>query len=207
MPFTKHVGQNVSTQQKVVVMFRQIPEDPEFCLVVDTDGLDENMHTDLMNEVEGPMAQQQVDFYKHADNHFFRDGSKILQRLHQSGKLIRIETSKIMMTPDNKTNILLDTLNKQLGALEANPNMDENQFNQQMNTSTDAVTIGDEVKPATVSKSNANDGVLDDFKLAKGFISQANGMETEAKRLREQAYDLIPKRKLTGMLKKEDAVT
>jgi len=207
MPFTKHVGQIVSTQQKVVVMFRQIPEDPEFCLVVDTDGLDENMHIDLMNEVEGPMAQQQVDFYKHADNHFFRDGSKILQRLHQSGKLIRIETSKIMMTPDNKTNILLDTLNKQLGALEANPNMDENQFNQQMNTSTDAVTIGDEVKPATVSKSNANDGVLDDFKLAKGFISQANGMETEAKRLREQAYDLIPKRKLTGMLKKEDAVT
>ena len=32
MPFTKHVGQIVSTQQKVVVMFRQIPEDPEFCL-------------------------------------------------------------------------------------------------------------------------------------------------------------------------------
>ena len=177
MPFTKHVGQIVSTQQKVVVIFRQIPEDPEFCLVVDTDGLDENMHIDLMNEVEGPMAQQQVDFYKHADNHFFRDGSKILQRLHQSNKLIRIETSKIMMTPDNKTNILLDTLNQQLGALESNPNMDENQFNQQMNTSTDAVTIGDEVKPATVT--TKDDGVLDDFKLAKGFVAQAEGMEAD----------------------------
>ena len=207
MPFTKHVGQIVSTQQKVVVMFRQLPDDPEFCLVVDTDALNQDMHIDLMNEVEGPMAQQQVDFYKHADNHFFRDGSKILNRLHQEGKLIKIETNKVMMTPDNKTNIRLDDLNTQLGALEANPNMNEDQFNQQMNTSPDAVTIGDEVKPPTVSQSNADDGVLDDFKLAKGYIAQADTMEAEAKRLRDQAYELIPKRKLTGMLKKENAVT
>ena len=41
MPFTKHVGQIVSTQQKVVVMFRQLPDDPEFCLVVDIDALNQ----------------------------------------------------------------------------------------------------------------------------------------------------------------------
>ena len=111
------------------------------------------------------------------------------------------------MTPDNKTNIRLDDLNSQLGALEANPNMNEDQFNQQLNTAPDEVTIGDEVKPPTVSQSNADDGVLDDFKLAKGYIAQADTMEAEAKRLRDQAYELIPKRKLTSMLKKEDAVT
>ena len=71
MPFTKHVGRIVSTQQRVVVVFRQIPEEPDNCLLVDVEGLDSDMHNDLMNEVESIQAQEQDDFANHAHTHFF----------------------------------------------------------------------------------------------------------------------------------------
>ena len=110
-----------------------------------------------------------------------------------------------MMTPDNNTNIRLDELNKQLGALDTNPNLTEDQFNTMHQLNSDEVTVGDEAKPVTVT--TKDDGVLDDFTLAKGFVAQAEGMESEAKKLREQAYELIPRRKFNDMRKKENAVS
>lgn len=204
MPFTKHVGRVISTQQRVVIMFRQIPEEPDNCLLVDVEGLSEDMHNDLMNEVESIQAQQSDEFANHAHTHFFRDGRKMLETLHNENKFIKLETYKVMMTPDANTNIRLDELNTQLGAIKENPNLTEDQFNQ-MAINTDAVTVGDEAKPATVT--TKEDGVLDDFSLANGFVTQAEGMEAEAKRLREQAYDLIPRRKFNDMRKKENAVS
>ena len=204
MPFTKHVGRIVSTQQKVVVMFRQIPEDPGCCLLVDVQGLSNDMHNDLMNEVESAQAQQKADFSEHAHTHFFRDGRKMLETLHLEKKFIKLESDKVMMTPDNNTNIRLDELNEQLGSIASNPNLTEDQFNTMHKFTSDAVTVGDEVKPATVT--TKDDGVLDDFSLAKGFVAQAEGMEAEAKNLRDQAYELVPRRKFNDMRKKADAV-
>ena len=205
MPFTKHVGRIVSTQQKVVVMFRQLPDEPESCLLVDVQGLSDDMHNDLMNEVESSQAQQKADFSDHAHTHFFRDGRKMLETLHPEKKFIKLESDKVMMTPDNNTNIRLDELNKQLGALDTNPNLTEDQFNTMHQLNSDEVTVGDEAKPVTVT--TKDDGVLDDFTLAKGFVAQAEGMESEAKKLREQAYELIPRRKFNDMRKKANAVS
>jgi len=205
MPFTKHVGRIVSTQQRVVVMFRQLPDEPNSCLLVDVQGLPDDMHNDLMNEVESAQAQQKPDFADHAHTHFFRDGRKMLETLHLEKKFIKLETDKVMMTPDNNTNIRLDELNEQLGTIESNPNVTEDQFNTMHKFTSDAVTVGDEVKPATVT--TKDDGVLDDFALAKGYVNQAEGMEAEAKNLRDQAYELIPRRKFNDMRKKEDAVS
>jgi len=204
MAFIKHIGQIVSTQQRVVVMFRQIPDEPTNCLLVDVQGLSDDMHNDLINEVESASAQQQVDFYNHANTHFFRDGSKILERLHRHKNLIKLETNKVMMTPDNKTNIRLDDLNAQLGTLEKSPNITEAEFNKQLNLDSEAVTVGDEIKPSTVTKKDTQ--VLDDFALAEGYVNQAEGMEAEAKKLREQAYNLVPRRKFNNMRKKENVV-
>jgi len=205
MPFTKHVGRIVSTQQKVVVMFRQIPEEPDHCLLVDVQVLNDDMHNDFMNEVESAQAQGKQDFSEHAHTHFFRDGRKMLQTLHLEKKFIKLETDKVMMTPDNNTNIRLDELNEQLGALKTNPKLTEDQFNTMHKLGSEEVTIGDEVKPeSVVGKQDKN--VLDDFSLAKGFVAQAEGMEAEAKNLRDQAYELVPRRKFNDMRKKADAV-
>lgn len=201
MAFKKHIGQIVTTAQKVVVAFREIPGDEKFCLVVDTEGLPDDIRDDFMNGVLSAQSQDKDEFAVYANTNFFKDGSNMLESLHARKLLIKIETSKVMMTPDNDINIRLDDLNAQLNAIKANPEATEEEIQKIIDS--DVVVAGDDVKPSSVSKKD--DGVLDDFDLARGFIAQADRMEAEAKSLRDQAYDIIPKRKLTAMLKKENA--
>ena len=75
--FIKHVGQIMSTQEKCIVIFREIPKEPENCLVVQTADLTEEDHNDLINEVESITAQQLNDLANHLHTRFFRDGSNL----------------------------------------------------------------------------------------------------------------------------------
>lgn len=196
--FIKHVGQIMSTQEKCIVIFREIPKEPENCLVVQTADLTQEDHDDLINEVESVTAQQSNDLASHLYTRFFRSGANMLQKLDADKKLIKLASSKIMMTPTPQDNISLNELNEHLRTI-ADPLKDQQPESKQVDT----VVAGDDIKPSSVSKTD--DGILDDLTLAKGFLSQADTMEAEAKNLREQAYDLIPKRKLNAMLKKENA--
>ena len=193
--FTKHVGQVLSTQEKCIVIFRQVPGEPENCLIVQTGDLTMEDHNDLLNELESVNGQQTDEFAKHIHTRFFRDGANMLQKLDNTNKLIKVPTNKIMMTPTVNDNIKLEELNKSLSQL--NDPLGEQPKD------VDTVVAGDDVKPPSVSQKT--DGVLDDIDLAKGFLSQADTMEAEAKNLREQAYELVPKRKLNAILKKENA--
>ena len=193
--FTKHVGQVLSTQEKCIVIFRQVPGEPQNCLIVQTGDLTMEDHNDLLNELESVNGQQTDEFAKHIHTRFFRDGANMLQKLDSTNKLIKVPTNKIMMTPTVNDNIKLEELNKSLSQL--NDPLGEQPKD------VDTVVAGDDVKPPSVSQKT--DGVLDDIDLAKGFLSQADTMEAEAKNLREQAYELVPKRKLNAMLKKENA--
>ena len=94
----KHVGQLINTQRRVVVMFREIPDDEKKCLVVDTDALVDWMHDDVINAVESPGAQASVDFSEFAQRRTMTDGTNMLQSLHAQGKLQKQETSNVMMT-------------------------------------------------------------------------------------------------------------
>ena len=193
--FTKHVGQVLSTQEKCIVIFRQVPGEPQNCLIVQTGDLTMEDHNDLLNELESVNGQQTDEFAKHIHTRFFRDGANMLQKLDNTNKLIKVPTNKIMMTPTVNDNIKLEDLNKSLSQL--NDPLGEQPKD------VDTVVAGDDVKPPSVSQKT--DGVLDDIDLAKGFLSQADTMEAEAKNLREQAYELVPKRKLNAILKKENA--
>ena len=62
----KHVGQVINTQKRVIVVFREIPDEPESCLVVDTDAAPDWMHDDLITAVESNGAQASANFYEYA---------------------------------------------------------------------------------------------------------------------------------------------
>ena len=49
--FTKHVGRN-KNGTRLVVVFREIPDDEEHCLVVETDSLSDMYHDQLLQEVD-----------------------------------------------------------------------------------------------------------------------------------------------------------
>ena len=207
----KHVGQIINTQRRCVVVFREVPDEPENCLVVDTDALQDWMHDDVINAVESPGAQASPNFYEYAQRSMFTDGSNMLQTMNARNLLQKVSTDNIMMTPNQTSQVKLSELNDIIreqsgGTPVVAPELMGEADMQGKDTSpvvTEAVEAEQSAPAPTVAPA---DGVMGDEDVAKGMISQAEYFEGEAKRLREEAYalddNLRPKR---GRPKKETA--
>ena len=97
---------------KVVIMYRTIPGDFNSALVVGTNGLVDSHHDSLMSLLESEAGQQANEFADIASVRRFPDGSNMLQYVHVNGMLRKVATSGVLVTPDSKTSIPLDELNK-----------------------------------------------------------------------------------------------
>lgn len=199
----KHVAQLKNTQRRVIVVFREIPDEPSSCLVVDTDALPDWMHNDVINAVESPGAQSAANFYEYAQRAVFTDGSNMLQTLHTAGRLMKQPTNNVVMTPNSSDRLALNELNDILR---------EQTGGEPVVTDTSAQ---DEMPMAnkTINESTTatpQSELMNDAELAKNMIAQAEQFEAEAKNLREQAYemdpDLKPKRGRPPKAKTEEAV-
>jgi len=102
----KHVGKLANTGKRVVVVFRELPDEPDQCLVVDTDALPDWFHDDVINAVESPGAQASPNFYEYAQRTVFTDGTNMLQSLHSTGRLMKTPTDNVSMTPNNSSKVL-----------------------------------------------------------------------------------------------------
>tara|TARA_B100000035_G_C21034582_1_gene570182 strand:- start:3400 stop:4032 length:633 start_codon:yes stop_codon:yes gene_type:complete len=191
----KHVGQIVNTQKRCVVVFRELPDDPTQCLVVDTDALPDWMHDDVINASESPGAQASANFYEYAERTVMADGTNMLQALHKTGRLLKTPTDNVKMTPNNAVSIGLTELNNIIreqsgGAPVVKP--DDSQSNMVgkdvADTTTETInetTIVEDVVPQSQDAMDPQD-------LAKNLLAQAKTFEQEAKSLKKQAYDLAP---------------
>lgn len=187
----KHVGKLTNTGKKVVVVFRELPDEPENCLVVDTDALPDWMHDDIIGAVESPGAQSSTDFYEYAQRTVLTDGTNMLQTLHTSGRLMKTPTDNVKMTPNNSVSVGLTEINnivREEGGKAVTPPDNEVPM-----ASKDTTPASAPVTPVAepVVESASTDG-LSDTDLAKNLLAQAKGYETEAKSLKAQAYDLAP---------------
>jgi len=187
MANTKHVGQIINTQRRCIVMFREVPGEPQNCLIVDTDALPDWMHDDVINAVNSPGAQASANFYEYAQRTMFADGSNMLQALHTRGLLRKQSTDNIKMTPNASVAIRLDELNgiiaEQSGGKPAvAPPKDPNAIGM----------AGKKVNTGAAAPTAAPTGVISDDQIAQQMLSQAAQFEAEAKRLREEASALAP---------------
>lgn len=187
----KHVGQLINTQRRVVVVFREIPDEPNSALVIDTDALVDWMHQDIMNAVESPGAQAAKNFYEYANRAMFTDGSNMLQALHKRGLLNKVSTDNVMMTPDRQNKIRLDELNNIIREQSGNaPVVKPDDTQMEM-----ANKQVEQPAQAPTAPQAAQDGVISDADIAKGMLAQAEQFEAEAKTLREQALEMAPELK------------
>ena len=181
----KHVGRVKNTGNKCIVMFREMYDergnviDPNHCLVIETDRLPDMEHDDVVRVVESPAGQEASQFYEIAHRSMFADGRNMLVGLTQAGYLRKYATEQIELTPNSSTAVLLSEVN--------------------------AVIRGDVNEDGTIpdtAPAPSGDEALSDEDIAKGLLAQADTMEAEAKRLREEAYttapSLKPKRKTTA---------
>ena len=182
--FTKHVGRTNLDKAKVLVVFRQMPDEPDNALVVYTQHLEARVNDELMSIVEN-QGQNDMDFYKVANRQQFFDGHNVLESLHLRKALVKVPTSSITMTPGPNMEIPLTDLNKQLNDMVSKA---------VTKTSSSDVTgdIDYPMPPAT--NNTSTNSTLDDKVIADGMRRQALQFESEAKRLRDEADGLDPNR-------------
>ncbi len=191
MAALKHVGRVTKTKKKCAVAYRVLPGDPDNCLVVFTEALDAADHDSLINLIESNAGQIADEFADAMARSSLSDGRNMLAAFHKTGKLTKVATNLIEMTPNNNTSLPLDELNKTIAEQKGVT------VNDLAMKSPEGATIA-EVKDAPVANpaasytAPATTDVLTDEALAAQYRSQADSLFKEAKTLREQAEQLVP---------------
>tara|TARA_A100001388_G_C28725926_1_gene478901 strand:+ start:156 stop:809 length:654 start_codon:yes stop_codon:yes gene_type:complete len=208
MAETKHVGRLKANQRRVVVAYRVIPgeETPTNSLVIDTASLSDADHDTLIKTVEGSAGQEAFEFAEVMARTTLSDGSNMLANFHTSGKLTKVPMTEVEMLPNPNYVIGLDELNKviadQRGTTIAGLAMKDPDELPEGTTITEAGSVNEMPATTTVqAEAQAaniqapDNAAITDEQLAASYRSQADSMFKEAKRLREQAEELVPTKK------------
>jgi hypothetical protein len=198
----KHVGKIKSTGKKVLVAFRTLPGESYSCLVVATENLNDDQHNSLIQLIESPAAQQAFEFHEVLARARFPDGSTMLPTLHQQGKLLKVPTDQVVMTPNFHTSIALNELNQiiaeQMGvAVDDMAVRDKNAITQDPNIEVQEIAqVKDISLAAKTTSSSVNEEVpsipLTLEEQAKKFRSDADRLSKEAAEMRRQAEAIFP---------------
>jgi hypothetical protein len=201
MQSLKHVGRIKATGKKVLVAFRTLPGDAYSALVVPTENMPDEMHNAIINCVESPAAQEAYEFADALDRTQFPDGSRMLPNLHQTGRLIKVSTDQVEMTPTIGVSILLSELN-QIIAEQRGVAVDglavpmSSNDRAKANTTVTEVARSEEVKPPL---SETTESVVTPTgtpeEQAKFYRSQADKLAKEAAAMRRMAEELAPTKK------------
>jgi len=198
----KHIGRH--GEQKVVIAYNEVPNEGHMALVIYSEKLPEALHDSVMKVVEGEVGQKEKVLAEALHRAVTNDGTNLLVALHQGGWLKKVQTKQVILTPNAKTNIRLDELNKILHQMEQGDEAIEKlrQIDEGRGfRDPTKITTRDVGEPA-IAPTTA--GVLSDGDIAKDLMSQAEGMRAqikvlteEAARLEAEANSLLPKKKAT----------
>jgi hypothetical protein len=203
----KHVGRDAKTHRKVIVAYRVVPGEPDNCLIIKTDSLDAASHDSLMTAVESNAGQNADEFAEAMFRTTLPDGLNMLTGMQKYGKLVKVPTASIDMTPDTKSSINLAELNKVIAEQKGVTVADLALKGKDGKTvvAKDADHGVDPVQTYSSDASVSQDSVLTDADLAAQYRSQADALFKEAQSLRKQAEELVPTKKKTKSDAKETA--
>lgn len=171
----KHVGAFGS--KPCVVLFREVPGEPENCLIVETGSLSDVKHDDLMNVVQSLEAQEAKEISEVLNRRQFTDGSNMLNDLHFSKKIQKVPTEMVFLTPTTSTRIPLREVNAEINKLEGGyvaPKTEQDP-NSLSTPRVDQVNVGEKSENTS------------DADVAQNLLTQALLMEEDAKNLMHEA--------------------
>lgn len=177
MAFIKHVGRHAATGQRLVVVFMELPGEPENALVVFSDSLPDRYHQALMDAVESNEGQSAKELYEVLARKVFWHGGQMLNTLHTEGLLAKIPSKNIIMTPNSSTNVPLNEILENIHKIEAG--------------------ILTERTPPAPTESRIDTNVAESKseesrQIAQNLLIQAQLLEDDARRKREEAYRYDP---------------
>ena len=113
MSFFKHVGK--VNDKKVIIVKRVLSsEEPHMAVVIYSDIMPQKYHDDVMRILESDEGQQAYEFSDILERRMMADGNNMLQALSAEGYLKRVGANAVMITPNSKSSMRLDELNKLL---------------------------------------------------------------------------------------------
>lgn len=163
----KHVGKY--GEKPCVIIFRELPNDPDNCLIVQTETLERVMHDDLMTVVTSVEAQSANDISQVLHRRQFSDGSNMLSTLHYSKRLQRVPVNLVWLVPTPGQSVPLEAVNAELRKINSGyvpPKTDESHLNQQP-------------KPVEATQENLS--------TAQNLLFQAKLMEEDAQSMMREA--------------------
>lgn len=189
----KHVGTHGN--KPCLIVFREVPDEPENCLIVETGFLEPRIHDDLMMAVQSMEAQEANDISQVLARKQFSDGNNMLNSLHL-GKLIRkVPVSQVSLTPLPNQQISLAEVNAEIRKLDSRSD------NLKTNANPNSLEEQTRVTTENIEGTPANEGVevADSPSIAQSLFTQGQLMIDDAKSLMadaesklEEAYKLDP---------------
>lgn len=167
----KHVGK--FGEKPCVVIFRELPNDQDHCLIVQTDSLERIMHDDLMAVVTSAEAQTSNDISQVLHRRQFSDGSNMLSTLHYSKRLQKVPVSLVWLVPTPGQSVPLEAVNAELRKINAG----------YVPPKTDEAHLAQSAKPATPTPENNS--------VAQNLLFQAKLMEEDAQSMLREAQSKI----------------
>jgi hypothetical protein len=213
MKTVKHVGKLKNTGTKVAVAFRTIPGESDQALVINVTTLPDAYHDSMMKVLESEQAADAFELGELLFIRTFSDGRPMLKALEQDGRLQRVPTDLVIMTPAPGNEVALDQLNV-LIAQQKNCTVDElctfvsgapKTSVKNLAEVNDVTPLVDPDIPAEIKSNATTTEALTDKDLAKSYRSQADALYKEAAKLRKQADELDPPQKKTTKTSVETA--
>jgi len=210
MKMLKHVGRH--GERKVVIAYNSVPGEDHMCLVIYSDRLPQLMHDEVMKVLESPAGQASKTLAEALHRNIMADGQNTLTALHFGGHLKKVQTKQVILTPNAKTSVRLDEMNKILAELELGSEAAKRMADIDSSrgfadpSKKPSRDVGEPVKATKAEPKSVNTNeALSDDDLGKNLLDQANRMEAEAKgllaeakRLKEEAKQFTPAKKTTN---------
>ena len=184
----KHVG--VYGEKPCVVVFRELPDEPENALICLSGNLDGNLHDDVMAVVDSDEGQAANEISEVLFRRRLSDGENMLEALHSRQKLQKVPVDMVKLTPFPNQQVDLTEINKQLNNINAGSNPP-------LKTEVDPVVAESQTADVpAVGGADTPEGI------AQSMLDQASLMEEDANTLlseaaakKAEAYEMAPELK------------
>ena len=196
----KHIGKHNS--KKIVVLWREVPNEGHMCLVAYSDHLPRIIHDELMTALESAIGQNAKDLSDVCFRTVMSDGRNLLGVMHTSGLIKKIPTNQVLMTPTAKSSVRLDELNSILNEMEQGEaaikrlsDLDKNAGMQMKKRVREGREVGMPPNNNSLSRTNVDSFPTDDAATyVTGALSNADlalQRQTQADALKSQATQLL----------------
>jgi hypothetical protein len=177
----KHLGILKNTGVRIAVVFREMPDDAEHCLVAEIDRMPDRYHDAMYELINSTAAQKVNDLYEVLHKRNFPDGNNALAGLHSNKLMRKVPVDDVEMTVQPHAKVPLRMINDQI------------------RSSQPGAAPATEAKPETVADNPADD--------ARRLMVKAELINQEAEALLDQARALAPElfTKERGRPKKTEA--